>query len=156
MSEATAIGFLAPPLARYISSVLFGDTFSLSAKLASLVSTIGVVLVLLWTRTHDITNTPTPSTLTTATPIQRIAYGAVALLGVCGSASVLIITSKIGKRAHPLIIVNAFASCSTMLSAASFALQPKLQLVMPKTIMEWTSLAFLSIGGFGMVGCALK
>ncbi|KAG6021961.1 hypothetical protein E4U41_002352 [Claviceps citrina] len=90
------------------------------------------------------------------TPQERILAVAVGLLGVLGAAGAFTTLRAIGKRAHPLISVNAFAVICTAVCVTCLALgpvldigQPSLRWVPPASARQW--LLLLSLGVFGFV-----
>jgi drug/metabolite transporter (DMT)-like permease len=95
----------------------------------------------------------------TPTSGQRLGAIGVAMLGVCGSAIVFTTIRWIGKRAHPLISVNYFATWCTIVSTivlttashlpAPFT-SPDLYFRFPNSFRQWGMLLFLGTCGFIM------
>ncbi|KAG6213810.1 hypothetical protein E4U50_000882 [Claviceps purpurea] len=91
------------------------------------------------------------------TPQERILAVAVGLLGVLGAAGAFTTLRAIGKRAHPLLCVNAFAVICTIICVACLALgpaldiaQPSLRWVPPTSARQWLLLFSLGVLGFVM------
>jgi drug/metabolite transporter (DMT)-like permease len=67
-------------------------------------------------------------------------------LGCIGGAVTIIALRWIGRRAHPLISVNYFATCATVVSGIAIILVPSIGgFTAPKTIKEWSLLVFLGV-----------
>ncbi|KAG5971007.1 hypothetical protein E4U55_001347 [Claviceps digitariae] len=91
------------------------------------------------------------------TPQERVLAVGVSLLGVLGAAGAFTTLRAIGKRAHPLISVNAFAVICTIICATCLALapvldiaQPSLRWVSPTSMKQWLLLLSLGVLGFVM------
>jgi len=85
------------------------------------------------------------------TPAQRATAVGVAMLGVLGAAGAYTTIRWIGKRAHPLISVNYFATWCTIVSIVMMFLLPDVGFLLPKSLKDWSYLIFLGICGFVMV-----
>ncbi|KHO01945.1 Integral membrane family protein [Metarhizium album ARSEF 1941] len=99
----------------------------------------------------------TPSPSPSPSPEERLLAVGVALLGVLGAAGAFTALRAIGKRAHPLISVNAFAMVCTVVCVAALGLgpvldvaQPSLRWVAPASPRQWLLLLSLSALGFVM------
>lgn len=88
------------------------------------------------------------------TPTQRATAVGIAMLGVFGAAGAYTTLRWIGKRAHPLISVNYFASWCTIVSIVSMLTMPGVGFLLPKYFKDWCYLIFLGICGFVMVSLA--
>jgi hypothetical protein len=145
-------------------------------QMAAYVSLFGVVLIarpvsLFSALSHsDEPDTPSsgdvdfvPSNTTTAspdrlaadydavTPTQRATAVGIAMLGVLGAAGAYTTIRWIGKRAHPLISVNYFATWCTIVSVVAMFTIPGVGFLLPKNLKDWCYLIFLGICGFVMV-----
>lgn len=89
--------------------------------------------------------------LDTVTPAQRASAVGVALLGVLGAAGAYTTIRWIGKRAHPLISVNYFATWCTIVSIVMMLALPGVGFLLPRSLRDWCYLIFLGICGFIMV-----
>lgn len=87
----------------------------------------------------------------TVTPSQRAAAVGVAMLGVLGAAGAYTTMRWIGKRAHPLISVNYFATWCTIVSVVAIFALPDVDFLLPSSLLDWCYLVFLGICGFVMV-----
>lgn len=85
------------------------------------------------------------------TPAQRAAAVGVAMLGVLGTAGAFTTLRWIGKRAHPLISVNYFASWCTIVSVMAMMVVPDVGFLLPRYFQDWCYLIFLGLCGFIMV-----
>ena len=86
------------------------------------------------------------------TPTQRATAVGVAMLGVLGAAGAYTTIRWIGKRAHPLISVNYFATWCTIVSVVAMFALPGVGFLLPRYFRDWCYLIFLGICGFVMVG----
>jgi drug/metabolite transporter (DMT)-like permease len=168
LAEATVITFLAPLLAAWICSILIKTPFTRIHKIAGFVSIGGVVLIAQPFHFFNIASSetsPTPESLTllsrassqtddssttNVTPAQHASAVAVGLLGVCGAACAYTTISWIGKRAHPLISVNYFATWCTIVSTVVLLFYPGQTLRLPVDWREWLLIVFLGGSGFVM------
>lgn len=180
LADATVITFLAPILACWVCSKVLSEPFTRTDKLAGCISLLGVLLIARPTSFFHTTPTSSPpdtppasgadaralahrllhratsaADIPTATPSQRLAAVAVALLGVCGAASAYTTIRWIGRRAHPLISVNYFAAWCTFVSTVALLALPRLGspdvgFTLPATLREWGLLLFIGVTGFAM------
>jgi drug/metabolite transporter (DMT)-like permease len=170
LAEATVITFLAPGLASYACSVLLGEPFTKAEKIGGLISLLGVVLIARPTVIFQVfsggahqtaavptsspvndSSTTSPHDLDTVTPLQRLCAVGVALIGVLGAATAYTVLRWIGKRAHPLISVNYFATTTFLVCLVlQFAL-PEVGFLFPASLQDWGWLIFLGVCGFVMV-----
>lgn len=177
LADATVITFLAPSLACWACSYLIAEPFTRMEQIAAYVSLFGVFLIarpvtlfasLQSPATPSSTNTtstsvPTPTSTTAdpivplapsysdVTPAQRTAAVGIALLGVIGSAGAYTTIRWIGKRAHPLISVNYFATWCTIVSTVMMFALPDVGFLLPQSARDFGYLIFLGICGFVMV-----
>lgn len=167
LADATVITFLAPGVAGIICYFVLHEPFTRMEQLATLVAFFGVVLIAqptaLFTNSdkqpaHEApeTRAALPSMDHVATPSERLAAVAVALVGVLGAAGAFTTLRALGKKTHPLISVNAFAimssmMCATALSAAPILniSQPSLHWKLPATVKQALLMVLLSF--FGVV-----
>lgn len=97
--------------------------------------------------------TPIPASAadySAVTPAQRAAAVGVAMLGVFGAAGAYTTIRWIGKRAHPLISVNYFATWCTIVSIVMMFALPGVGFLIPRGWRDWAYLIFLGICGFVM------
>lgn len=176
LADATVITFLAPSLACWACSYLINEPFTRMEQIAAYVSLFGVILIarpvsLFAFLSHADESVPqaggdpgivTPANTTAdprplatefdaVTPAQRAAAVGVALAGVIGSAGAYTTLRWIGKRAHPLISVNYFASWCTIVSIVMMMALPGVGFILPHSLKDWCYLTFLGICGFVMV-----
>lgn len=85
------------------------------------------------------------------TPAQRASAVGVALVGVIGAAGAFTTIRWIGKRAHPLISVNYFATWCTIVSVIMMTALPGVGFLLPRSLKDWCYLTFLGFCGFVMV-----
>jgi hypothetical protein len=85
------------------------------------------------------------------TPAQRAAAVGIAMVGVLGAAGAYTTIRWIGKRAHPLISVNYFATWCTIVSIVAMLTFPGVSFLLPRYLKDWCYLIFLGICGFVMV-----
>lgn len=174
LADATVITFLAPSLACWACSYLINEPFTRMEQIAAYVSLFGVVLIarpvsLFSSLSHSEASPaqdgagadllPTPTNGTTSrlaadydqvTPAQRAAAVGVAMLGVLGAAGAYTTIRWIGKRAHPLLSVNYFATWCTIVSTVAMLAVPEIGFLLPRSLKDWAMLLFLGICGFIM------
>ena len=190
LADATVITFLAPSLACWACSYLINEPFTKMEQIAAYVSLFGVVLIArpvslfasmsnaepvpLASGDGDIDLTPSLTNTTfssgphlandydNVTPTQRASAVGVAMLGVIGAAGAYTTIRWIGRRAHPLISVNYFATWCTLVSIVMMFALPGVGFLLPANLKEWCMLMFLGICGFVMVsydnldGCSMN
>ncbi|ORY10893.1 hypothetical protein BCR34DRAFT_625078 [Clohesyomyces aquaticus] len=167
LADATVITFLAPSLSCWACSYLINEPFTRMEQIAAYVSLFGVVLIARPTSLFSFASssdaaTPTEPTNTTqpsshyaeaydaVTPGQRAGAVGVAMLGVLGAAGAYTTLRWIGKRAHPLISVNYFATWCTIVSIIMMLSLPGVGFLLPSGLKDWTYLIFLGVCGFVM------
>jgi hypothetical protein len=100
------------------------------------------------------TTTPSPDRLAAdydaVTPTQRATAVGIAMLGVLGAAGAYTTIRWIGKRAHPLISVNYFATWCTIVSIVAMLTMPGVGFLLPRYLKDWCYLIFLGVCGFVM------
>jgi drug/metabolite transporter (DMT)-like permease len=135
-------------------------------QIAAFLSLVGVVMIaqptslLGWDSSPPLTipvdgiqgTNTTASTMSTdgkddVTPAQRLVAIVVCLIGTCGAAGAYTTIRWIGKRAHPLISINYFATWCTIVSVVALAF-PGVHFRLPSTLREWFLLIFLGLCGF--------
>ncbi|KZL86923.1 integral membrane protein duf6 [Colletotrichum incanum] len=177
LAEATVITFLAPSVAGYVCYLALREPFTRNEQIGTVIAFFGVVLIAHPTslfsgdstssaaatvpEQHGSNNGTMTSTLPglnhQATTAERLTAIGVAILGVFGAAGAFTTIRWIGKRAHPLISVNYFATwctivCTVVLTAAPLLEigQPALRWGLPQTGRQWLFLVLLGMFGFIM------
>ncbi|KXH56807.1 integral membrane protein DUF6 [Colletotrichum salicis] len=177
LAEATVITFLAPSVAGYVCYLALREPFTRNEQIGTVIAFFGVVLIAHPTSlfSGDSTSTAaatapeTPAlnngTMTStlpglnhqATTAERLMAIGVAIVGVFGAAGAFTTIRWIGKRAHPLISVNYFATwctivCTVVLTTAPMLEigQPALRWGLPQTGRQWLFLVLLGVFGFVM------
>ena len=175
LADATVITFLAPGVAGFVCYFFLKQPFTNVERLATLVALLGVILIAqptaLFAKHSNDDGSAAAATAESAmqarsaipgadhktTPQERLVAVAVALLGVFGAAGAFTTLRAIGKRAHPLISVNAFAMMCTIICVTGLVLgpvldigQPALRWVSPTSLKQWLLLFSLGILGFIM------
>lgn len=171
LADATVITFLAPSLACWACSFLINEPFTRMEQMAAYVSLFGVVLIarpvtLFIALSH--TNDPVPlasadsdaelipsngtsfSSYDNVTPAQRASAVGIAMLGVIGAAGAYTTIRWIGRRAHPLISVNYFATWCTFVSILMMLTLPGVGFLLPQSWLDFAYLVFLGVCGFIM------
>ncbi|KAF2622290.1 hypothetical protein BU25DRAFT_214371 [Macroventuria anomochaeta] len=175
LADATVITFLAPSLACWACSYLIHEPFTRMEQIAAYISLFGVVLIARPVSLFEFLSqsgeavppasgdsdivVPVNATADThrlaaeldaATPAQRASAVGFALLGVLGAAGAYTTIRWIGKRAHPLISVNYFATWCTIVSIVMMIALPGVGFLLPRSFVDWCYLIFLGICGFVM------
>ncbi|KAK6005565.1 hypothetical protein QM012_007207 [Aureobasidium pullulans] len=162
LADATVITFLAPSLTCWVCSLLLKEPFTRIDKIGSLVSLVGVVFIARPTSlffpsaeappasgstevigSNSTMTTPDASNYDNVTPAERLAAVGIALVGVGGSVIAYTTIRWIGKRAHPLISVNYFATWCTIVSIVAQLTLPGIGFLLPADAKEWGYLVFL-------------
>ncbi|KAI5212976.1 hypothetical protein E4T38_00241 [Aureobasidium subglaciale] len=163
LADATVITFLAPSLTCWVCSILLKEQFTRIDKIGSLVSLIGVVFIARPTSlffssaeapaasgntdvvpgANSTVTIPDASNYDNVTPAERLAAVGIALVGVGGSVIAYTTIRWIGKRAHPLISVNYFATWCTIVSIVAQLTLPGIGFLLPADAKEWGYLVFL-------------
>lgn len=171
IAEAVVITFVAPIISCWAYSISFHEPFGLLDQVAGLVSFAGVVLIaqpswLFGSETastsgsHGVEGNAIAANATTqifdtngipvVTPSQRLSAVIIGLIGACGAAGAYTTLRYIGKRAHPLISVNYFATWCTIVSAFALLFVPSVEFRLPSNLREWSLLVSLGTCGFVM------
>jgi len=175
LADATVITFLAPSLACWACSYFINEPFTRMEQIAAYVSLFGVVLIarpvtLFSALSHSDAPIPPatgdldallPNTTVSSpdrlaadydsvTPTQRAMAVGIAMLGVIGAAGAYTTIRWIGKRAHPLISVNYFATWCTIVSVVAMFTIPGVGFLLPNSLRDWCYLIFLGVCGFVM------
>lgn len=163
VSDATVLTYLAPGLSCWACSFLINEPFTRIDKIGTFVSLAGVIFIarpasLLSLGHHEVAtsqhsfNATTNATNETVadpfdsanvTPQQRIIAVAFAMVGVMGAVVAYTTIRWIGKRAHPLISVNYFATWCTIVSVVMQLSIPSVGFVLPADLKDWGLLIFL-------------
>ncbi|KAI9838506.1 MAG: hypothetical protein M1838_004554 [Thelocarpon superellum] len=169
LAEATVLTFLAPILACWACAVLIKEPFSRMEQAAGLVSLFGVILI---ARPFSSLSSAPPGTIDIGksdgmvspngtvdiisvgpppvTAAQRLTAVGVAMVGVIGAACAYTTIRWIGKRAHPLISVNYFATWCTIVSTVALLVLPDIGFQLPRDVRQWLYLIILGVTGFIM------
>lgn len=171
IAEAVVITFVAPIISCWAYSIFFHEPFGLLDQVAGLVSFAGVVLIaqpswLFGSETastsgsHGVEGNAIAANATTqtfdtngipvVTPSQRLSAVIIGFIGACGAAGAYTTLRYIGKRAHPLISVNYFATWCTIVSAFALLFVPSVEFRLPSNLREWSLLVSLGTCGFVM------
>ena len=172
------ITFLAPTLACWACAIILHEPFTRKEQIAGAIALIGVILIarplsLFGTDTPSIPSPPIvaagmplpnlsnstnqiPHLLSkrflkpiVTTPAQRLGAVAIALLGVLGAVISYVTIRIIGSRAHALISVNYFSTCTALVSLLAILLLPShIPFRLPSNSHEWVLLLFLGVCGF--------
>lgn len=171
LADATVITFLAPGVAGLLCYFVLREPFTKAEQLATAVALLGVVLIArpvslfmaLSSSEDQVVDSPEqvdgalPGLEHEPTAEERLLAIGVALLGVLGAAGAFTCIRTIGKRAHPLISVNAFGMACTIISASVLGLapmlnmsQPHLRWITPSSLKGWFLLLWIAVPGFIM------
>ncbi|KAL6801905.1 hypothetical protein J3E68DRAFT_434915 [Trichoderma sp. SZMC 28012] len=171
LADATVITFLAPGIAGLLCYFALHEPFTRPEQIATAVALLGVVLIArpvslftaLSPSDDQVVDSPEqvdgafPSLEHEATAEERLVAVGVALLGVLGAAGAFTCIRTIGKRAHPLISVNAFGMACTIICVLALTLAPKfnisqphLRWITPKSWKGWFLLLWIAVPGFIM------
>ncbi|CAI7285753.1 ATV_collapsed_G0043290.mRNA.1.CDS.1 [Saccharomyces cerevisiae] len=118
ISDAVLITFLAPSLTIFLSWVILRERFTKVEALGSLISLLGVVLIV---RPSFLFGTPeltdsSSQIVESSDPKSRLIATLVGLWGVLGMSCVYIIIRYIGKRAHAIMSVSYFSLITAIVS----------------------------------------
>lgn len=176
LADATVITFLAPAVASFACYLLLGERFTRVEQVASFISLLGVVMIARPTSFFHLgsseqdpaaTNATTNSTgdydfhAPNPTSVQRFTAIGLSLLGVLGTAGAYTTIRWIGKRAHPLISVNYFATWCTIVSTVALSVSTfapsssplhseEMVFKLPASLRQWGMLLALGACGFTM------
>ncbi|GAM82942.1 hypothetical protein ANO11243_009280 [Dothideomycetidae sp. 11243] len=158
ISDATVLTYLARGLTCWACSFLINEPFSRIEKIGTFISLGGVIFIARPTSlisfgstdsqaTHpgagNSTHTGDASDFDSITPHERIKAVGVAMIGVLGAVAAYTTIRWIGKRAHPLISVNYFATWCTLVSLVMQIAVPSIGFLFPADLKEWALLIFL-------------
>jgi len=166
LSDATVITFLSPIVTSFVCSVIpaLKEPFTRHELFAGIMSLLGVMLIArpaslfpvvglvggeddVQAAEIAVRRIPPPK----AAPQQRAIAVLMGLVGVLGAASAYTTIRWIGKRAHPLISVNYFATWSTIVSVVALVAVPQVGgIVWPATLWQWFLLGGIGVTGFVM------
>lgn len=178
IAESMVITFLAPTLACWVCAILLHEPFTRKEQIAGAIALLGVILIArpLSLFDNDTPSTPSHPIVPTGmplpkfsnstnqiphlftkrflkpiatTPAQRLGAVAIALLGVLGAVISYVTIRLIGARAHVLISVNYFSTCTALVSLLAILLLPSnIPFRLPSNSSEWFLLLFLGVCGF--------
>jgi len=166
LAEAVVIGFLAPLLTAYATSMILHSTFSSRQTVGGITAFLGVVIIadpfsLYGSVTSMIPDDPSgriPFQLETIPSVSSFYRSTAIVLGVfsalataCGFTTIRLV----GDRAHVLIQVNYYSMVSTIISGLTLLLPiPPLPFLgdtsfcLPSTLREWILLVHIGVSGF--------
>lgn len=178
IAESMVITFLAPTLACWVCAILLHEPFTRKEQIAGAIALIGVILIArpLSLFDNDTPSIPSHPIVPTGmplpkfsnstnqiphlftkrflkpiatTPAQRLGAVTIALLGVLGAVISYVTIRLIGARAHVLISVNYFSTCTAFVSLLAILLLPsQIPFRLPSNSHEWFLLLFLGVCGF--------
>lgn len=170
LSDATILTFLGPVIACWACSKLINEPFTRIEQIGAFISLLGVVFIarpasIFSSAGGDDDRDSTPAappyrhlfvvraagsspSIPEATPTQRLAAVGMAMVGVMGAAVAITTIRWIGRRAHPLILVNYFATWCTLVSTFFLVVVPSIPFVLPHTARQWMLLFFIGVSGF--------
>jgi drug/metabolite transporter (DMT)-like permease len=171
LADATVVTFLSPVIACAACAYILKEPFSRMEQVAAFLSLAGVVLIARPTAIFSYFTDTSPASGTSeftppvnmtepvsdarsydnVTPAQQAMAVGIAMVGVLGGATVITTLRWIGKRAHPLITVNYFATWVVIVSGVLSALIPSIGFAMPSSLSDWGYLFFLGTCGFTSV-----
>jgi drug/metabolite transporter (DMT)-like permease len=141
LSDATVLSFLSPILTGYFGRIFLNEVFLKMELYAGLMSFVGVILV-----AHP-ESLFGGSTISGATPLQRLSAVGASVMGAIGAAAAYITIRAIGSRAHPLISVSLFALYSSLVSGFGVVVlhQP---FIVPQSLTGWVEWVVVGLSGF--------
>ncbi|KIL58915.1 hypothetical protein M378DRAFT_287577 [Amanita muscaria Koide BX008] len=163
LSDATVLTFLSPLCTAVAGAIFLKESFRLSQALAGVVSLAGVILIarppFLFNGSYGISTdapmTPIPPMDAVSDEksagMRMIAVG-LSLLGVFGTTGAFVAIRAIGKQAHTLHIMGAFALQSILATSLGMVMT-KTPFVIPSRV-EWFFLLFM-VGILGFVAQVL-
>ncbi|AQZ14339.1 hypothetical protein BZL39_G03540 [Zygosaccharomyces parabailii] len=148
VSDAVLITFLTPAVTVVLAAVVLRERFTKVEAFGTLVSLMGVVLIVrpsfLFGLPDNLDNSPAES----ADPRKRLLATMVGLLGVLGASTVYIVLRYIGDRAHAIISVGYFSLIVTVISLVGITLVPSMRFRWPHGKRQWFLLINLGVCGF--------
>lgn len=148
VSDAVLITFLAPAVTVVLAAVVLRERFTKVEALGTLVSLLGVVLIVRPTFLFGVPDGPDSSPAESADPRKRLLATMVGLLGVMGASTVYIVLRYIGDRAHAIISVGYFSLIVTVVSSVGIAVVPSMRFRWPQGKRQWFLLVNLGVCGF--------
>jgi drug/metabolite transporter (DMT)-like permease len=168
LAEGVIIGFLAPLLTAYTTSLLLKTPLSNRQMLAGMIAFLGVAVIadpfsihsslkLHFQRKSSNGNPSqyTSASIPTVSPSNRITAIVLGLFSVLATTGAFTTIRLIGDRAHALVQVNYYSLVTTIISGLILFLPlPPLPFLgntnfrLPATSREWTLLAYVGICGF--------
>ncbi|CAI4048810.1 uncharacterized protein SKDI_13G3830 [Saccharomyces kudriavzevii IFO 1802] len=149
ISDAVLITFLSPSLTIFLSWVILRERFTKVEALGSLISLMGVVLIV---RPSFLFGTPemTDSSriVESSDPKSRLVATLVGLWGVLGMSCVYIIIRYIGKRAHAIMSVSYFSLITAIVSFIGINTIPSMKFQIPHSRKQWILFGNLGVSGF--------
>ncbi|EMD35946.1 hypothetical protein CERSUDRAFT_115894 [Gelatoporia subvermispora B] len=161
ISDVTVIGFLAPMCTAVVGALVLKEDFKRSQALAGICSLVGVVLIarpafIFGSAAKDGVQAPIGDVTTRAegslreiTAAQRLFAVGVCLCGVLGATGAYTSIRAIGKRAHPMHNMVAFATLCIIVSSIAMPVS-RMHVVVPKE-PAWIALLF-AVGVCGFLG----
>lgn len=150
ISDAVLITFLAPSLTIFLSWVILRERFTKVEALGSLISLLGVVLIV---RPSFLFGTPeltdsSSQIVESSDPKSRLIATLVGLWGVLGMSCVYIIIRYIGKRAHAIMSVSYFSLITAIVSFIGINTIPSMKFQIPHSKKQWILFGNLGVSGF--------
>ncbi|KZT03030.1 DUF6-domain-containing protein [Laetiporus sulphureus 93-53] len=161
LSDATVLQFLAPMCTAVAGAVVLKEDFKRSQAVASAFSLVGVVLIarptfLFGGASNDAASTPSVVIDDRAigvdwvTPAQRLAAVGISMISVLGATGAYTTIRAIGKQAHPMHTVIAYATQCVIYSTIAMLITRE-PFVIP-TRVEW----IVMLGAIGIFGFSLQ
>ena len=148
LSDAVIVTFLTPAVTVMLAAVVLRERFTKVEAFGTLVSLIGVVLIVrpsfLFGLPSDLDNSPAEA----ADPRKRLLATMVGLLGVLGGSVVYIVLRYIGDQAHAIISVGYLSSTVTVISLVGLIVFPSMRSSWPHGRRQWFILLNLGFCGF--------
>nr|AAU09774.1 YMR253C [Saccharomyces cerevisiae] len=150
ISDAVLITFLAPSLTIFLSWVILRERFTKVEALGSLISLLGVVLIV---RPSFLFGTPeltdsSSQIVESSDPKSRLIATLVGLWGVLGMSCVYIIIRYIGKRAHAIMSVSYLSLITAIVSFIGINTIPSMKFQIPHSKKQWILFGNLGVSGF--------
>lgn len=151
LSDAVSITFLIPMVTPFFAWIVLNERYSILEAVCALLSLGGVLLVakpeFLFGKRSS-----TDATESSSTELRLLGTG-VGLIGVCGAAAVYILLRKIGKLAHPLILVSYFALTTCIVTFFGTLILPTVLFAFPRSGYQWFLFGLIGVSGFLMQFC---
>lgn len=156
LSDAVSITFLIPMVTAFFAWIMLGEKYSRIEGVCALVSLAGVLLIAkpdFVFGSESQNETPDSDSAESSDSNLRMLATIMGLLGVCGASSVYVLLRKIGKLAHPLILVSYFAAWTCCITLFITLVTPLVSFQMPNSIYQWTLFGLIGFSGFFMQFC---